>query len=170
MNVSRNMVARIIGLFLFASGVASAMTYELIPLDRRWPAVDIIAIVEVGDIHRVTTPEGVTLESAVATIERLIYRRNDPFDPDNKTTIRIYKLLPNGVHRGMYSLSKGRAFVMMKMQGMDAFYPTDPWEFQPITSEEIRWRTKEGIKNKTIDEVAQEVKAHIDSRKNDKGR
>ena len=167
MNVSRNMVARIIGLLLLASVVASATAYELIPLERRWPTVDIIAIVEVGDIHRVATPEGVTLESAVATIEKLIFRRNDPFDPDNKATIRIYKLLPNGVHKGLYSLSKGRAFVMMKMQGMDAFYPTDPWEFQPITSEEIRWPTKDGIKMKTIDEVAQEVKTYIASRKND---
>jgi len=164
------MAARIVGLLLLTSIFASATTFSLRSLEQRWLSIDIIAIVEVGDVHTVTTPEGVTLESAEATIERLLFRRIDSSDPSNKTNIRIYNVLPNGVDQGLPSLAKGRAFVMMKQQGLDAFYPTDPWEFQPITSEEIRWPTKDGIKTKTIDEVAQEVNAYIDSWKSDKSR
>ncbi len=164
------MIARFLSLLLLSNIVASATTYELRTLEQRWPHVDIVAVVNVGEVHTVTTPEGVTLQSAEATIERIIFRRFDPIDQSNTTQMRIYSLLPNGPDQEGRFLAPGRAFVMMRQNGVNAFFPTDPWEFQSLSANEILWPTKDGIQKKSIVDVARVVDEHIDTLKNEQKR
>jgi len=164
------MIARFLGLLLLSSAASSATTFALRTLEQRWPDVDIVAVVNVGEVHTATTPEGITLQSAAATIEQMIYRRNDPIDQNKKTEIRIYSLLPNGPDQGGRPLTSGRTFVMMKQNGIDAFFPTDPWEFQSFSGDYLLWPTKDGIQKKSIVEVAQEVEEHIATLKNEQKR
>lgn len=162
-----NMISRFLGLLFLSISVASATSYALLTLERRWPDVDIVAVVNVGEVHVVRTPEGVTLESAEAAIERMMFRRNHPMDESKKATIRIYSLLPNGPDQGGRHLAPGRTFVMMKQNGVDAFFPTDPWEFQSLSADEIHWPTQNGIQMKSIDQIAQVIEEHINSLNNE---
>jgi len=155
------MIGRFICVLLVSSCAASATRYILRTLDQRWPDVDIVAVVNVGEVHAVSTAAGMTLHSAEATIERSIFRRSDPIDPHDRRRIRIHLLFPNGPENGGLFLAPGRAFVMMKQNGLNAFFPADPWEFQPLSGDEISWPTKNGVKKRSICEVAREVKEHI---------
>ncbi len=161
------MIFRFIVIFFLSGTVVSAMTYVLRTLEQRWSDVDIIAIVNVGKVHTVTTPEGITLQSAEATVEREIFRRVAPFDQTKKTKIRIFSLMPNGLDQEGLPLASGRTFVMMKQRGVDAFFPADPWEFQSLSANEIFWPTTHGIQQKSIAEVTKEIEQHIEMLKND---
>lgn len=92
------MCARVIGFLLVTLSVASATTWPLIPFEQRWESLDIIAVVEVGPVHTVQTPEGMALQSAEAHIEKLIYRKHEeqPFREDSGK-IRLYSVSPNGM-------------------------------------------------------------------------
>lgn len=164
------MTVRFLTLLLFSGIVASATTYALRTLDQRWPDVDIVAVVNVAEVHAVTTPEGITLQSAEATLEKVIYRRFEPIDQINQSKIKVYSLLPNGLDQGGVSIASGRTFVMMKQKGVDTFFPTDPWDFQSLSTDEVLWPTKDGIQKKPIADVVQEVEDHISTLGNERKR
>ena len=110
---------------------------------------------EVGPVHTVETPEGVALQSADALIEKLIYRKHEeqPLREDSGK-IRLYFLSPNGMENAGLTLRSGRAFIMMKQQGFNAYSPTDPWEFQPLAeADRVAWPHQNEIKILTLEEV-----------------
>lgn len=108
---------------------------------------DLIAVVDVSRVHEVTTPEGFRLQSAKAKIIRVIYWRF-PDDPEMKDGIVIYSLDPNAaiVEENIsgdglaFPVREGRAFVCLKMKGINKFYPYAPLCFQPMNdSEMVSW-------------------------------
>lgn len=103
--------------------------YAYIPLERKWPGISIVAIVNVGEVSEVTTPQGLVLQSATAKIGKLVYRRFPLFDRQPEDEIVIYSFMPNGFEAACPAplrLESGRAFVMMAQQGFNKFFPSDP--------------------------------------------
>jgi hypothetical protein len=100
----------------------------------------LIAILRVGEIHQAWTPENILIESATATVEKVIYYQFAAEDklPD---TIVVYTIDPNVTIESGYahhsvvtrpSLEKGRVFVMLKMQGFNKFVPYDRFSFESL--------------------------------------
>ena len=123
-----------VSFFLIAANVLHAQ-YALRTLENRWPDIDIIALVDVGPVTEVSTPQDMILQSANARIVRLIYRRSPPWAGEPVDKIVIYSFLPNGMSvicPAPVKIGPGRAFVMMKEHGINKFSPSDPWEYQPL--------------------------------------
>lgn len=134
-----------------------ATVWSLWPLEQRWPEVDIVAIVTIGAVHEHTTPEGVTIQSAEATVEEEMYRRFPSLDGDGKK-IRLYVVMPNGPENFSLAITSGRAFVMMKANGLNAFNPVDPWANQPFDGRSLRWPESTGVVERSIEYVREQVR------------
>ena len=101
---------------------------------------DLIAIVDVKDVHEVTTPEGFRLQTATATLEKVIFQRDD-FTFSSKVIV-VYSLDVNAIitkeNKGgtgfAFPITSGKAFVCLKLRGIDKFYPYCPMSFQSIVS------------------------------------
>jgi len=135
---------------------AQATTWALWPLQARWPEIDIVAVVNIGPVHELTTPEGIAIQSAEAAIEEEIYRRH-PLDGEGVKTIRIYTVMPNGPENGPLTLSSGRSFVMMKMKGRNAFVPDDPWSIQLFDGGTVRLPEATGLSERSLSYVRERI-------------
>lgn len=109
---------------------------------------DLIAILRVGTVHEAKTPEAILVRSAVAELERVVYFR---FDADRKLpeNIIIYQVDPNGHIEGGSAfgeptLTEGRRFAMLKLQGENKFVPYDRLCLQPLAQEGVFWPTTNG--------------------------
>ena len=112
---------------------------------------DLIAVVEVSSVHEVTTPEGFRLQSANAKIIREIYRRSPALGSTDHNSIIIYSFDPNAAisennpHADGFAfpIREGKAFVCLKMKGIEKFYPYEPLCFQSMKeSELVSWPTE----------------------------
>jgi hypothetical protein len=125
-------------------------------LDWRLSKLGIVAIVKVGAVSEVSTPEGIVLQSARAHIEQLVYRRFPPApelgEPEDE--IIIYSLLPNGREADCpapLTLKEGLAFVALPQNGVNKFHPEDPWSFQIIKDGRILWKEDESQEIREVD-------------------
>lgn len=137
--------------------------YVYIPLERKWPRISLVAIVNVGEVSKVSTPQGVMVQSATAKIEKLIYRASPPFEGSPEDEVILYSFMPNGLEAACpapLQLESGRAFVMMAQNGMNKFFPSDPWEFQPLSRGDLLWPTGDGVKQMPVEDVIALISAH----------
>lgn len=137
--------------------------YVYIPLERKWPNISLVAIVNVGEVSQVSTPQGLMIQSATAKIEKLVYRRFPPWDGQPEDEVILYSLMPNGLAvdcPAPLQLESGRAFVMMTQQGINKFFPADPWEFQLLSRGELLWPTEKGVKRMSVEDVIALISAH----------
>jgi len=156
--------------FLLLAGSHLQAQYVLLTLSQLWKSLDIVAVIKVGPVSEVSTPQGLVLQSATAEIEQLIYRRSPPAEGESLNQITIYSLLPNGLNAACpapLTLASGRAFIMMQQNGVHKFYPTNPWEFQVLSGNTILWPTKSGIKKRLLSDVIPEITAYARSHPKD---
>jgi len=127
---------------------ASATTFVWMSAKAFLEQSDLIAIVEVSTVHVVTTPEGLRLQSAKAKIVKNIFRRFPDISETDSNSIVIYSLDPNAVITEenfggdgfAFPIREGKAFVCLKQEGYNKFYPYGPLCFQSLdNSEEIMW-------------------------------
>jgi hypothetical protein len=111
---------------------------------------DFIAIVDVGYVHEVTTPEGFRLQSAKGKIVRELFRRHPGLSQDEANTCILYSLdvsaaiAPDNLSGSGFSfpIRSGKALVCVKMKGPNKFYPYEPLCFQVIDDEgKVMWPT-----------------------------
>ena len=155
---------KIVSVFAFLVLCASARAqYVLRTLDQRWEGICLVAVVEVGPVTEVSTPQGLLLQSETAKIKQLVYRRFKPLEGESADDITIYSFMPSGLEVACpapLTLKSGPAFVMMAMQGMNKFYPSDPWEFQPLEKDFLLWPAAKGIEERSLKDVIAEISAY----------
>lgn len=131
-------------------GLSRATTYAWMPAKAFLAESDLIAVVEVGPVHEVSTPEGFILQSAQAKIVTEVFRRSRLGEDGDSVVIyslhRNVRFGPDGEieEKGGFSILPGKAFVCLKMGGMNKFHPFEPLSFQPIgTDDLIMWATRD---------------------------
>ena len=151
--------------------------YVLQSLEHRWPDIGLVAVVDVGPVTEVTTPQGLVLQSATAKIIDMIYRRYEPMEGISKDEVILYSLIVNGLGvegltfetDGGLRIKSGRAFIMVGQKGLNKFFPSDPWEFQSLTTDKILWPVGIKIEEKPLKDVISEIRTfaakHIDDKR-----
>jgi len=134
----------------------------------------LIAILHVGPIHKAWTPENILVESATATVEKVVYYR---FTVEEKLPgkIIVYNVFPNAAVMfgnalpttdGVIELQEGRMFAMLKERGMNKFMPYDGLSLVPLDSNKIPWPTKNGeMTQLPVEEVIEDLEKIIHATK-----
>jgi hypothetical protein len=134
------------------SPVSALSQWVWMPPEQYLKESTLIAILDVGEIHQAWTSENILIESASATVEKVVYYQ---FAQEEKlpATIVVYTVDPNamifeghGYHTGtpMFLLEKGRVFAMLKMRGVNKFVPFDRFSFESLATNKILWPTAFG--------------------------
>lgn len=150
-------------------------SYVLQSFEQRWQHLGLVAVVDVGPVTEVSTPQGLILQSATAKIIDLIYRWDEPDKRISKDEVILYSLIINGLsvegltfESGGLRIKSGKAFIMVEQKGFNKFFPSDPWEFQSLTTDKILWPVGLKIEEKPLKDVISEIRTFVAKHKDDK--
>ena len=135
----------------------------------------LIAIIDIGDIHEVFTPEGILLRSATARIIKSLYWQYSKDSPLPESIV-IYDIDANAItdsgppvlRSQWQEFEPGRAFVILDMRGDMKFCPYDRLSLQYLQKEDrAMWPIPpHGTESMTIDKINSEIQNILEKKKN----
>lgn len=135
----------------------------------------LIAVVDVGDVHEVSTPDGIMLRTATARIVKTLYWQYEK-DIPLPATVVIYDTDLNAItdsdpplcNSQWQEFKRGRAFVMLGMRGNMKFHPYDRLSIQYLeNNDRAMWPVlPHGTESMSIEKIKLEIKQALDNVKN----
>ncbi|MFZ4779192.1 MAG: hypothetical protein ACOYM3_27840 [Terrimicrobiaceae bacterium] len=170
------MVRLVTVLFFFAAlTVARCTTWAWMSAADYLRTSTLIAVIDVGDVHEVFTPEGIMVRSATARIVKKVYWQFER-DMPLPEAIVIYDTDPNAITDSVPPVSnsqwqefkRGRAFAILEMRGDMKFRPYDRLSLQYLKNDDrAMWPVPpHGTESMSIDKINAEIQNILDKNKN----
>ena len=170
------MIRLVIALLSFAALTsARCTTWAWMSADDYLLTSTLIAVVDVGEVHEVFTPEGIMVRSATARIVKKLYWQFDK-DMPLPEVIVIYDTDPNAITDSVPPVSnsqwqefkRGRAFAILEMRGDMKFRPYDRLSLQYFQKDDrAMWPIPpHGTESMTIDKINSEIQDILEKKKN----
>jgi len=130
----------------------------------------LIAVIDIGDVHEVFTPEGIMVRSATARIIKDLYWQYRKEMPLPETVI-VYDTDPNAIinsgiptSNSHWQMKSGRAFAILDMRGDMKFRPYDRLSLQYFDKDEgAMWPVPpHGTELMSIDRISTEIKQTLE--------
>ncbi len=142
----------------FALGAQStfATTWAWMSTEQYIETASLIAVIHIEKVHTASTPEGIYIQSAFATIEDNLYQ-NFTISGTIPEKIVIYAIDPNAIFddgsvsplNAHWHLKEGRFFTILQIRGHLKFVPFDRLSIQTIENNSVYWPTKESETEQT---------------------
>ena len=152
------MIRCVIACFLILCSAAANATMEGRTTEQYLKDSTLIAILQVGKVHQQFTPEEILVQSATATIEKIVYNEHTGIlesgtlrKLEKNDTITLYAVFPDCenvgdeyypriVENSILMLKEGRVFAILKQQGINDFTTFDRFSIQKLDKDEmIHW-------------------------------